>query len=70
VLGRGRLVVYRVEADGFLHHMVRNIAGTLIEIGLGKRPEDSLVSILEGRDRTRAGPTAEAHGLYLVRVWY
>ncbi|GAB4108655.1 MAG: tRNA pseudouridine(38-40) synthase TruA [Acidobacteriota bacterium] len=70
VLGRGRMVVYRVEANGFLHHMVRNLAGTLIEIGLGKRAEDSLESILEGRDRTRAGPTAEAHGLYLVRVWY
>ncbi len=70
VLRRGRLVVYRVEANGFLHHMVRNLAGTLLEIGLGRRPEDDLKCILEGRDRTCAGPTAEAQGLYLVRVWY
>jgi tRNA pseudouridine38-40 synthase len=67
---RGTTVVYRVEGRGFLHHMVRNIAGTLIEIGQGKRPADDMPRILQACDRGLAGPTAPASGLYLVRIWY
>lgn len=70
IIRKGHLLVYRVEANGFLHHMVRNIVGTLIEVGLGKRPVDGMKEILDGRDRTKAGPTAPAVGLCLVRVWY
>jgi tRNA pseudouridine38-40 synthase len=63
-------VVMRITGDGFLRHMVRNIVGTLVEIGSGRRDPWSLLDLLESRDRTRAGPTAPAHGLFLVRVQY
>jgi tRNA pseudouridine38-40 synthase len=58
------------EATAFLKHMVRNIVGTLVEVGHGRRAADSLAALLEGRDRTRAGPTAPAHGLCLDEVFY
>jgi len=64
------LIVIEMEADGFLRHMVRSVVGTLTEVGLGRRPEADLASVLEARDRRRAGPTAPAHGLFLVRVVY
>ena len=64
------LVVYRIEATAFLKHMVRNIIGTLVEVGLGERMPDALAEILAERDRTRAGPTAPPHGLTLVAVRY
>ena len=64
------VLVYRIEATAFLKHMVRNIVGTLVEIGRGERPADSLGALLAGRDRTRAGATAPAHGLMLVAVRY
>lgn len=67
---KGRDVRYVVEADGFLHHMVRNIMGTLLQIGSGKRDASDMIRILESRDRRNAGPTAPAQGLYLVKVWY
>lgn len=67
---RGHSLTYRVEADGFLHHMVRNFAGTLIEVGLGKRRAGDFPALLEARDRKQAGPTAPPEGLYLVRIWY
>jgi tRNA pseudouridine38-40 synthase len=60
----------RIEAQGFLRHMVRNITGTLVEIGAGRWPPSRVADILASRDRTRAGPTAPAHGLFLVRVNY
>lgn len=66
----GRDLRYRVEADGFLHHMVRNIAGTLLEIGLRKRPPEDVARILETLDRNSAGVTAPPEGLYLVKIWY
>jgi tRNA pseudouridine38-40 synthase len=59
-----------IEADGFLYNMVRNIVGTLIETGRGKMPVGSMKRILEGRDRTLAGPTAPARGLCLMEVKY
>ncbi len=65
----GRLV-FRFVADGFLRHMVRNLVGTLVEVGRGKLPPKGLREILDGRDRQRAGMTAPAHGLYLVMVNY
>jgi tRNA pseudouridine38-40 synthase len=71
VLGRaGAEIVLEVEGSGFLRHMVRNIAGTLIEVGRGKRQPDSLEGLLASRDRGLAGPTAPAHGLTLVWVAY
>lgn len=66
----GAHFVYRVEADGFLHHMIRNIVGTLLEISRGKLKVESVTEILRCRDRSMAGPTAPAEGLYLVRIWY
>jgi len=59
-----------VEGSGFLRYMVRNIAGTLLEVGLGKRASGSLGELIASRDRHLAGPTAPAHGLTLVWVEY
>lgn len=64
------VVVYTVEATAYLRHMVRNIVGTLVEVGLGERSPESFAHLLEARDRTKAGPTAPAHGLFLVEVKY
>lgn len=66
----GDFVVIDVQANAFLHHMVRNIAGALIAVGTGKQPVPWIRAILEGRDRTRAGVTAPSDGLYLVDVGY
>ena len=62
--------VYRVEATGYLRHMVRNIVGTLVQIGLGERDAGGLPALIDSRDRTQAGPTAPARGLFLVEVCY
>ena len=66
----GERVVIDALADGFLHHMVRNIAGVLMEVGQGKREPDWARQVLEGRDRTLGGVTAPANGLSLVAVEY
>jgi tRNA pseudouridine38-40 synthase len=58
------------SADRFLHHMVRNIVGSAVEVGRGARPAGWMAEVLASRDRTRAGPTAPAQGLALVRVLY
>jgi len=58
------------EGTGFLRHMVRNIVGTLIEVGSGRRDPEGMTALLAARDRRRAGPTAPAHGLTLVSVSY
>jgi tRNA pseudouridine38-40 synthase len=67
---RGHQLHFRLEADGFLHHMVRNIVGTLLEVGDGNRPAESIPALLAARDRRLAGPTAPARGLTLLRVLY
>jgi tRNA pseudouridine38-40 synthase len=70
VPGTARLLVYEVVGDGFLRHMVRNIVGTLVEIGAGRRAADAIEHILSSGDRRLAAPTAPARGLCLVRVEY
>ena len=64
------LLIFRIAGTGFLHHMVRNIVGTLVEIGRGSLAPSDFTRILNARDRTAAGPTAPARGLYLVEVLY
>ena len=66
----GHFVYIDIQANAFLHHMVRNIVGSLLMIGHGERPVSWLGQLLQFRDRTRAGPTAPADGLYLVGVDY
>lgn len=66
----GEWVVLYVAANAFLQHMVRNLAGVLMEIGSGARSPDWAREVLEGRDRRRAGVTAAAAGLYFVRAEY
>ncbi|MDE1161739.1 MAG: tRNA pseudouridine(38-40) synthase TruA [Acidobacteriaceae bacterium] len=64
------LLVYRVHGSGFLHHMVRNLVGTFVDVGRGAIPAAEMPKILAARDRTAAGPTAPARGLFLVQVDY
>lgn len=66
----GQWVVIDVVANAFLHHMVRNLVGTLLEIGSGRRPPEWAAELLAARDRTRAARTAAAGGLYLAAVQY
>lgn len=66
----GDEVIVEAEADRFLKQMVRNIVGTLLEVGRGKLQAGDVAGILAVKDRTKAGPTAPAHGLYLVKVDY
>ncbi|MBS0456391.1 MAG: tRNA pseudouridine(38-40) synthase TruA [Proteobacteria bacterium] len=63
-------VIVDVRANAFLHHMVRNIVGSLLPIGRGQRPEAWLAELLHGRDRTRAGPTAPPQGLTFIGPLY
>jgi tRNA pseudouridine38-40 synthase len=64
------LVSYEIQADGFLRHTVRAIAGTLVEVGLGRRSVEWVSDVVRSRDRKQAGPTAPARGLVLVGVQY
>lgn len=66
----GDLLRFTIEATAFLRHMVRNIIGTLVEVGRRQRTPRSFAELLEARDRTKAGPTAPPHGLFLVEVKY
>lgn len=67
---RGELVILSITADGFLYHMVRIIAGTLLYVQQEKIPKDALPDIIRSKERSRAGATAPACGLYLNRVFY
>jgi tRNA pseudouridine38-40 synthase len=67
---KGSLIELWFEADGFLKNMVRNMVGTLVDIGLGRYPPGEMEEILEAGDRRRAGPCAPPHGLYLVSIDY
>lgn len=66
----GDLITIDIEGDGFLYNMVRIIAGTLMDVGRGKIPYDSIPEIIQSRDRNRAGKTAGACGLCLEKVYY
>ncbi len=66
----GDLVEFRLRANAFLHHMVRNIVGALVYVGKGKQPAGWVREVLKARDRARAAPTFPAAGLYLESVEY
>lgn len=66
----GDLLVLDIQADGFLHHMVRNIMGTLFAIGRGEQPVEWLSELLLAQDRNLAAPTASADGLYFINALY
>ncbi|MGH8494156.1 MAG: tRNA pseudouridine(38-40) synthase TruA [Moraxellaceae bacterium] len=66
----GRYIVLDIQADGFLHHMVRNIVGVLLAVGQGKAEPDWALEVLAARDRTLGGVTAPADGLYFVDALY
>ncbi len=67
---RGDMVFIDIQANAFLHHMVRNIAGTLMQIGRGDAPVEWMKTLLELQDRTQATVTAPASGLYFVNAFY
>ncbi|WP_419656495.1 tRNA pseudouridine(38-40) synthase TruA [Desulfosarcina variabilis] len=69
-LADGGRLTYDIRADGFLRFMVRNIVGTLVEVGLDKRPADAMPAILASKDRSQAGATAPPQGLFLMDVTY
>lgn len=69
-LSSGDFIAIDIEAGGFLRNMVRNIAGTLFDLGRGKLKKGDMLRILQSRDRTQAGLCAPARGLYLLRVKY
>ena len=66
----GDKVIIQICANAFLHHMVRNIAGVLMEIGMGKQPEDWTLALLAAKKRKLGGVTAPPYGLYLEAVYY
>ena len=63
-------LLFVVRGKSFLRHMVRKMVGTLLDIGRGRLPVEEIDRVLETRDRSRGGPTAPPHGLYLVSVEY
>ncbi len=67
---QGDMIVLDLQADAFLHHMVRNIVGCLVYVGKGKHPPVWLREVLEGRERSRAAPTFAPDGLYLRHITY
>ncbi|MBW8852166.1 MAG: tRNA pseudouridine(38-40) synthase TruA [Xanthomonadales bacterium] len=70
VIRDGEIVTFSVQANAFLHHQVRNMVGSLLDVGAGLQPEAWIAEVLEGRDRTLAGPTAPAQGLVFVGPLY
>ncbi len=70
IVTRGTRLAILLSADSFLHHMVRNVVGSLVEVGRGARTPEWIAEVLAGRDRTLAGRTAPPQGLVLLRVLY
>jgi tRNA pseudouridine38-40 synthase len=66
----GELLVYRIRGNGFLHHMVRNLVGTMLEVGRGRFHCEEIPEMIAARNRSAAGPTAPARGLFLHSVEY
>jgi tRNA pseudouridine38-40 synthase len=69
-IDEGMLLIYRVRGNGFLHHMVRNLVGTMLDVGRGYRRAEEIPSMIAARSRAAAGPTAPAQGLFLHSVEY
>lgn len=63
-------IVFEFRANAFLHHMIRNLVGTLVYVGKGRHEPEWIAQVLESRDRSRAAPTFEAAGLYLASITY
>ena len=63
-------VLLDIKANAFLHHMVRNIVGTLLKVGKGERPVEWVKEVLDSQDRKQAGATAQPQGLYFVKAFY
>jgi len=70
VTRKNHWIIIDIKANAFLHHMVRNIVGCLLEVGLNKQPIDWIQTVLEAKDRKQAGITAPAHGLYFIQAHY
>ena len=70
IIKNDKTILIKVKADAFLHHMVRNIVGTLIKIGRGEREMSWISTVLESKDRRKAGTTAEPQGLYFTKAFY
>lgn len=70
LLQHGEFLVLDIQADGFLHHMVRNIMGSLFAIGRGEQPTSWIETLIEAKDRTKSAPTASADGLYFINALY
>ena len=70
VTRQGEYVIVDIKANAFVHHMVRNIVGSLLEVGAGNQPPQWIDEILKAKDRTQAAATAKPEGLYLVQVDY
>ena len=70
LFAHGQFIVFDIQADGFLHHMVRNLMGTLYAIGRHELPPEAFLDILDKKDRTIAPPTASGDGLYFINAYY
>ncbi len=70
VVRKGDYIIVDIQANAFVHHMVRNIVGSLLEVGCGNQPAEWIGWLLAQKDRTLAAPTARPEGLYLVDVSY
>ncbi|MED7819591.1 MULTISPECIES: tRNA pseudouridine(38-40) synthase TruA [unclassified Francisella] len=67
---QGNFIVFEVVGNAFLHHMIRNLVGSLLKVGLGLQSSEWIKELLEAKDRTQAAETAKAHGLYFVGIKY
>ena len=63
-------LILKIKANAFLHHMVRNIVGTVLKIGREEKDAEWILSVLDSKDRRKAGPTAEPQGLYFIKAFY